>query len=133
MQRELVERAMAGDRDAFSELQRGSIDRLYAIARLILRDSDRAQDATQEAYIAAWRSTRLARPARRGRCGLRAKLPAALIAYGIVPLEGRRRNPERRAMAARPKLPRSEALGSGTAITSSARERLIGCPCFSVW
>ena len=55
MQRELVERAMGGDRDAFSELQRGSIDKLYAIARLILRDSDRAQDATQEAYISAWR------------------------------------------------------------------------------
>ena len=55
MQRELVERAMAGDRDAFAELQRGSIDKLYAIARLILRDSDRAQDATQEAFIAAWR------------------------------------------------------------------------------
>jgi RNA polymerase sigma-70 factor, ECF subfamily len=54
MQRELVERAMAGDRDAFTELQRGSIDKLYAIARLILRDGDRAQDATQEAYIAAW-------------------------------------------------------------------------------
>lgn len=55
MQRELVERAMAGDRDAFTELQRGTIDKLYAIARLILRDGDRAQDATQEAYIAAWR------------------------------------------------------------------------------
>ena len=55
MQRDLVERAMAGDRDAFTELQRGSIDKLYAIARLILRDGDRAQDATQEAYIAAWR------------------------------------------------------------------------------
>ena len=55
MQRELVERAKAGDRDAFAELQRGSIDKLYAIARLILRDSDRAQDATQEAFIAAWR------------------------------------------------------------------------------
>ncbi len=46
---------MAGDRDAFTELQRATIDKLYAIARLILRDGDRAQDATQEAYIAAWR------------------------------------------------------------------------------
>jgi RNA polymerase sigma factor (sigma-70 family) len=55
MQRELVERAMAGDQDAFTELGRGSIDRLYAIARLILRDSDLAHDATQEALIAAWR------------------------------------------------------------------------------
>ena len=55
MQRDLVERAMAGDRDAFTELGRGQIDRLYAIARLILRDGDRAHDATQEALISAWR------------------------------------------------------------------------------
>jgi RNA polymerase sigma-70 factor (ECF subfamily) len=55
MQRDLVERAMAGDHEAFSELARLSIDRLYAVARLILRDSERAQDATQEALVAAWR------------------------------------------------------------------------------
>ena len=55
MQRDLVERAMGGDRDAFTELGRASIDRLYAIARLILRDGDLAEDATQEALIAAWR------------------------------------------------------------------------------
>ena len=41
MQRDLVERAMAGDHDAFSELARVSIGRLYVVARLILRD-DRA-------------------------------------------------------------------------------------------
>ena len=55
MQRDLVERSMAGDRDAFTELGRTWIDRLYAIARLILRDGERAQDATQEALISAWR------------------------------------------------------------------------------
>jgi RNA polymerase sigma-70 factor, ECF subfamily len=55
MQRDLVERAMAGDHDAFSELARASIDRLYAIARLILRDDGRAEDATQDALVAAWR------------------------------------------------------------------------------
>ena len=55
MQRDLVERAMAGDREAFTELGRGQIDRLYAIARLILRDDDTAHDATQEALIGAWR------------------------------------------------------------------------------
>ena len=55
MQRDLVERSMAGDQAAFTELGRGWIDRLYAIARLILRDSDRAHDATQEALIGAWR------------------------------------------------------------------------------
>jgi RNA polymerase sigma-70 factor (ECF subfamily) len=58
MQRDLVERAMAGDRDAFTELGRGQIDRLYAIARLILRDDDRAHDATQEALIGAWRDVK---------------------------------------------------------------------------
>jgi RNA polymerase sigma-70 factor (ECF subfamily) len=55
MQRDLIERAMVGDREAFTELGRLWIDRLYAIARLILRDGDRAQDATQEALIVAWR------------------------------------------------------------------------------
>ena len=55
MRRELVERAMAGDHDAFSELARVSIGRLYAVARLILRDPHRAEDATQEALVAAWR------------------------------------------------------------------------------
>ena len=55
MQRDLVKQAMAGDRDAVTELGRAQIDRLYAIARLILRDDDRAHDATQEALIGAWR------------------------------------------------------------------------------
>lgn len=55
MHRDLVERAMAGDRDAFTELTRGSIGQLHAVARLILRDRERAEDATQEALVAAWR------------------------------------------------------------------------------
>jgi RNA polymerase sigma-70 factor (ECF subfamily) len=52
---ELVRRAMAGDLEAFTELARLWIDRLYGIARLILRDDELAEDATQEALIAAWR------------------------------------------------------------------------------
>ena len=55
MQRELVERAIGGDQDAFSSLVDASVDRLYAVATLILRDSDRAQDAVQDALISAWR------------------------------------------------------------------------------
>lgn len=55
MHRDLVERAMAGDREAFTELTRHSIGRLHAVARLILRDDHRAEDATQEALVAAWR------------------------------------------------------------------------------
>lgn len=55
MDRDLVERAMAGDHDAFSELARISIRRLFVVARLILRDQALAEDATQEALVVAWR------------------------------------------------------------------------------
>jgi RNA polymerase sigma-70 factor (ECF subfamily) len=54
MQRDLVERAQAGDADAFAELTGLAGDRLYAIASRILRDGDRAADATQQALIAIW-------------------------------------------------------------------------------
>jgi len=60
-QRALVERARAGDHEAFSELARASIARLYAIASLILRDGDRAQDAVQEALVSAWKDMRALR------------------------------------------------------------------------
>jgi RNA polymerase sigma-70 factor, ECF subfamily len=55
MQRQLVERAQAGDHEAFSTLVRASFPRLYGVANLILRDPDRAQDAVQEALVQAWR------------------------------------------------------------------------------
>ncbi len=58
MQRDLVERAMSGDRDAFSELARAAAGRLLIIARLILHDEAAAEDATQEALVAAWRHIR---------------------------------------------------------------------------
>src|SRR6476661_3008431 len=54
-QRDLVERAGRGDHDAFAVLVRGSIARLEAVARLILRDQELARDSVQEAYIRAWR------------------------------------------------------------------------------
>ena len=50
-----VTRAMHGDHDAFAALIGSAADRLYALACLILRDSDRAEDATQEAFVRAWR------------------------------------------------------------------------------
>jgi RNA polymerase sigma-70 factor (ECF subfamily) len=55
VQAELVELARSGDREAFGVLAGGSVDRLYAIARLILRDTELAEDATQEALVRAWR------------------------------------------------------------------------------
>lgn len=48
MRRDLVEQAMAGDHDAFSELARAAIARLYAAAQLILRDPVASEDAIQE-------------------------------------------------------------------------------------
>jgi RNA polymerase sigma-70 factor (ECF subfamily) len=50
-----VELAMAGDHDAFAALIGSAANRLYALACLILREPTRAEDATQEAIVRAWR------------------------------------------------------------------------------
>ena len=55
MNRQLVVRAIEGDFDAFADLVAASASRQYAVATLILRDRDRANDAVQEALVAAWR------------------------------------------------------------------------------
>jgi RNA polymerase sigma-70 factor (ECF subfamily) len=55
MQRDVVLQAMAGDHEAFAQLARLTIRKLYAVARLIVRDADQAEDATQEALFVAWR------------------------------------------------------------------------------
>ncbi len=57
-QRELVEQARQGDHDAFAALVFAALPRLDAIARLILRDPERAKDAVQEALVRAWRDLR---------------------------------------------------------------------------
>jgi RNA polymerase sigma-70 factor, ECF subfamily len=53
--RELVEVARRGGREAYADLIRSRGDRLYALAQRILRDVDRAEDALQEALVIAWR------------------------------------------------------------------------------
>jgi RNA polymerase sigma-70 factor (ECF subfamily) len=55
MDRELVERAKGGDRDAFAQLVAARITRLDAVARLITRDPERSKDAVQETFARAWR------------------------------------------------------------------------------
>ena len=55
MQHGLVERAMRGDQEAFASLAAESVDGCYRIAIRILRDPSRAQDATQQALLGAWR------------------------------------------------------------------------------
>jgi RNA polymerase sigma-70 factor, ECF subfamily len=53
--RDLVERARRGDREAFTVLVHQVSDVLYAVAYRILRDSGRAEDALQNALVIAWR------------------------------------------------------------------------------
>lgn len=55
MDRDLVEAARRGDREAYADLIRSRGDRLFAIAQRILRDVDRTEDAVQEALVIAWR------------------------------------------------------------------------------
>ena len=54
MRRDLVEAARRGDHEAFEVLAASVGDRLYAVARLILRSTDLAEDAVQEALVRAW-------------------------------------------------------------------------------
>jgi RNA polymerase sigma-70 factor (ECF subfamily) len=61
MGRELVQRAVAGDHDAFVSLAGASYHRLHGLARLILRDEDAASDAVQEALTSAWLHIRAVR------------------------------------------------------------------------
>ena len=54
MRRDLVEAARHGDHEAFEVLATSAGDRLFAMASLILRSSDLAEDAVQEALVRAW-------------------------------------------------------------------------------
>jgi RNA polymerase sigma-70 factor, ECF subfamily len=62
---ELVIRAQRGDREAYAVLVTGITARFVAVARRILRDADLAEDATQQALVAAWQNLpKLRDPAR---------------------------------------------------------------------
>jgi len=54
MTRNLVEAASHGDHEAFDVLAAAAGNRLFAVARLILRSHDLAEDAVQEALVRAW-------------------------------------------------------------------------------
>jgi RNA polymerase sigma-70 factor (ECF subfamily) len=53
--RDLVEQARQGDREAFAVLVHQVSDQLYAVAYRILRDTGMAEDALQNALVLAWR------------------------------------------------------------------------------
>ena len=56
MDRDLVEQAQRGDREAFAILARSRGNLLFGIARRILRDIDLAEDAVQQALVIAWQA-----------------------------------------------------------------------------
>lgn len=52
---QLVRSAQRGDRAAFDELVRRHADRLYAVLLRFTADPEEAEEATQEAFLRAWR------------------------------------------------------------------------------
>jgi RNA polymerase sigma-70 factor (ECF subfamily) len=52
---DLIGRAQHGDEEAFASLAVAAGDRLHAVAQRILRDTDLAEDATQQALLTIWR------------------------------------------------------------------------------
>jgi RNA polymerase sigma-70 factor (ECF subfamily) len=55
MDTQLVVRAQRGDEEAFASLAVAVGDRLHAVAHRILRDTDLAEDATQQTLLTIWR------------------------------------------------------------------------------
>ena len=55
MDAELIGRAQRGDEGAFASLAVAVGDRLHAVSHRILRDTDLAEDATQQALLTIWR------------------------------------------------------------------------------
>jgi RNA polymerase sigma-70 factor (ECF subfamily) len=51
----LVQRAATGDRMAFERLYRDHVGAVYGVCLRLTRDVSTAEDATQEAFIRAWR------------------------------------------------------------------------------
>ena len=74
----LVAAARSGDRQAFDVLAAAVVDRLYAIARLVLRDTDRAEDAVQETLVRCWRDLPALRDADRFDAWIRRLLMRAI-------------------------------------------------------
>jgi RNA polymerase sigma-70 factor (ECF subfamily) len=52
---DLIGRAQHGDEEAFASLAVAAGHRLHAVAHRILRDTDLAEDATQQALLSIWR------------------------------------------------------------------------------
>ncbi len=98
---ELITRIAAGDHASFDELYRRYARAILGLARRRLTDPGRAEDATQEAFTAIWRSARSYDP-NRG-----AGAPWLYTVARNAVIDGLRRRPE--PAAEPPDLPTSES------------------------
>jgi RNA polymerase sigma-70 factor (ECF subfamily) len=85
---ELIERIAGGDRPAFEELYGRYARAVLGLAMRRLGDRGRAEDATQDAFVAIWRSARTYKPER----GAGAPWLYAVARNAIT--DGLRRTPE---------------------------------------
>jgi RNA polymerase sigma-70 factor (ECF subfamily) len=53
-ERELIQRAQAGDVTAFEQLYRDNVRRIYATCLRLCGDATRAEELTQDAFVRAW-------------------------------------------------------------------------------
>lgn len=103
-QGELVRRLRAGDEAAYAELIHAHGGRLLVTAERLLSDRGEAQDAVQEAFLAAFRSLESFREDAR----LGTWLHRILVNAALMRLRGRKRRPE---LAIDPLLPKYLAGG----------------------
>ena len=76
----LVTRAQHGDEEAFATLTAAIGDRLNAVAHRILRDTNLAEDATQQALLTIWRTL----PQLRDPALCRRRLPSTSMSRAAV-------------------------------------------------
>lgn len=86
---QLIERTALGDRDAFTELYKRFSRPVLGMALRTLGDSGRAEDATQDAFAAVWRSARSFHPER----GTGSAWLYAVARHAIVDRARQRREP----------------------------------------
>ncbi len=82
----LVVRAQGGDRDAFERIVNVSFDRCHGVAMRLLRDSQAAEDAVQQAMVNIWRDLpRLRDPSRYDAWSYKLLLRACYAEYRRIP------------------------------------------------
>ena len=112
---ELVERAAAGDADAFDALMATRLERVFRIARAIVRDDALARDIVQDACVHAWRDLPAIRDVRR--------FDAWLTQIVVNGCRSELRRSKRRVIR---EIPMEDASASGSGPGHRASEPLVG-------